>query len=39
MLNAKFYQKYLLSNTKEDGMLIVFLDKKNFLRADSSHKF
>lgn len=38
MLNAKFYQKYLLSNTKEDGMLIVFLEKK-ILRADSSHKF
>lgn len=29
MLNAKFYQKYLLSNTKEDGMLIVFLEEKN----------
>lgn len=36
MLNAKFYQKYLLSNTKEDGMLFVFLEKK-ILRADSSH--
>lgn len=27
MLNAKFYQKCLLLNTKEDGMLIVFLEK------------